>query len=169
MREAEHPYQETVQAMTRICSVLDQCQYPIDWREYPEELNLAKQHGLVIALGESDDILALQGAIRDEAGAYNGTEILIDPEGIVPVGTDGTIDPDIQELPTSIEGMRDLIARYDRSVPIKAEWCKEGSLHTWTISTLESIIHGYFTIMKDENPFCRAIVIPIGIEAKANG
>lgn len=42
-----------------------------------QEAAAAKAAGLVIAYGYSDDLLEFEGAIYDEAGAYNGTTVCI--------------------------------------------------------------------------------------------
>jgi hypothetical protein len=54
----------------------------IDGQCYPflmskEECQLAEENELLVAFGSSDDLLELEGAIRDEIDAWNGTKIYI--------------------------------------------------------------------------------------------
>ena len=55
--------------------------------EYPAHITrdvaqAAKEAGLVIIYGASDDLLELRGAIDEEIGACGGGEILITPDGL---------------------------------------------------------------------------------------
>jgi len=55
-----------------IAKQLDGIEYPLD-RHIPKRLvDLARENGLTIAYGQSDDLLEFIGAIDDEVGAYNG-------------------------------------------------------------------------------------------------
>ena len=47
----------------------------------------AKESGLVIVFGESDDGIEFCGAIDDETDVYNGGTVYVTPSGIVPAGT----------------------------------------------------------------------------------
>ena len=49
----------------------------------PEIERLAKENGLCIAFGASDDLLEFRGSVYDEAGAYNGTVVYLSKKGNV--------------------------------------------------------------------------------------
>lgn len=54
-----------------------------------EDIQLARESGLVIIYGASDDIVEFEGAIVDEIGAYNGTDFIIATPGTeIPVDED---------------------------------------------------------------------------------
>lgn len=64
----------------------------LNGREYGEEITkdeaaLAKQHGLVVMYGHSDDAVVLHGAIDAIFNAYNGTRFHLDKDGFIPVGS----------------------------------------------------------------------------------
>ena len=59
----------------------------LNGREYTEEITKdeeqqAKESGLVVVYGASDDIVEFRGAICDEAGAYGDSQINITREGL---------------------------------------------------------------------------------------
>jgi len=59
----------------------------LDGREYgneitQEEIAIAKESGLVVMFGASDDLMELRGAIDDEVGAYDRCPIYLSHDGI---------------------------------------------------------------------------------------
>jgi hypothetical protein len=57
----------------------------ITGRQYPFEPlvieeNIAREHGLVIVYGDSDDLMEFRGAIRDELDYYEGGAAYLDPD-----------------------------------------------------------------------------------------
>ena len=58
----------------------------------------AKEAGLVIVFGASDDLMEFRGAIYDEVGACDGGTALIDKEGLLPernqIDNDDELDND---------------------------------------------------------------------------
>ena len=61
----------------------------LNGREYcreitDEEVRQAKEAGLVVVFGASDDLIEFRGAIRDEGDCYDGREVLIDAKGVLP-------------------------------------------------------------------------------------
>lgn len=49
-----------------------------------KETEQAIKDGLVVIYGASDDLMEVEGAISDEGDCYDGGELLIDKEGILP-------------------------------------------------------------------------------------
>lgn len=110
----------------------------------------AKSAGLVIATGESDDILEFRGAFRDEAGAWEGTTELIDAEGLLPSWESASEDE---------EESAKYFARKPNARSIEAVWCEEGSGYAWILKT--DITHEIFSVMEDGEGFSRGIVFSI--------
>ncbi|MBQ6521159.1 MAG: hypothetical protein IJI14_20820 [Anaerolineaceae bacterium] len=119
----------------------------INNREYSEELTKqeeqeAKENGLIVVFGASDDLMEFRGAIYDEAGCYDGGEVTFDSEG------------------TSDDGK-------DHKNTIEAVWCgkdpesldEEGNVITWTYRT--EIPHATFMVFDDGEAYCRGIVFSI--------
>lgn len=57
-------------------------------REYlheilPDEEKIAKENGLVIVFGASDDLCEIRGAVYDEVGCFSGGEIYFNKFGLV--------------------------------------------------------------------------------------
>ena len=102
--------------------------------EYPVRISKeleaeAKAAGLVIVFGASDDLMEFRGTICDEVGAYDGGEVWIDDEGVMPHSFD--------ELPHQDE--KSLEAYFKRKSKggkrkIEALWCQEGD-YSWTYRT----------------------------------
>lgn len=118
----------------------------IDGRQYSfpqftkEELQIAKDNGIVIVYGASDDLIEFEGAIYDEAGCFNGGEVYICETGCVEYGNADT-------------------------KCIEAVWCNKdetdenGNVITWTYKT--DIPHEKFMIYEDDEPYCRGFVFKV--------
>lgn len=118
----------------------------LNGRKYPfsltrEEQSIAKDNGLVVAYGSSDDLLEFEGAISEEFGACGGTE--------VPLGKFGFIENecDNDECPHFLRLQKN-------AVIVKSVWCDCG--YSWLIET--EIPHETFDVVEDGEPYCRAIV-----------
>lgn len=145
----------------RLAATMDGIEYDYGYdqkmRTFSDE---AKAAGLVIACGESDDLLELYGALRDEVGAPRVA--LIDREGFV--GEFDGIDMDEKRL-------RRYFRREPRAKTLRAIWHDKGNL-CWTIET--DIPHATFNIMEDGEVFGRGIVFALAdlappVEAPADG
>lgn len=110
-----------------------------------------KGAGLVAVFGASDDLIEFRGALYDEIGAYDGTSLRIDGEGIVP-----TFDA------VSDTGDEDQVGDYFRrkhgAASIDALWAAEAG-YSWTFRT--SIPHATFEVVEDGEPYCRGIVFAL--------
>jgi hypothetical protein len=113
----------------------------------------AKQSRLVIVYGASDDLMEFEGAIYDEFGAYEGTTVRVDAEGLVPNYED--IDKDSRD---SKDKLREYFQRESGGKEIEALWCKEQGI-SWTYKT--DIPHETFEIVEDDEPYCRGIVFSL--------
>jgi len=115
--------------------------------ESEEFSNMILDGPYVIVYGYSDDNMELGGAIRDEIGAYGGTTVLINENGLLKSHGD---DPEYcDECPHYI---REAV----NSKKIKAIWCPEGQDTSWAYET--AIPHETFRIMEGDDVFCIGIV-----------
>lgn len=112
------------------------------------EAMAARDSGLVVVFGGSDDLVILEGAVDDEKGAGDGTVIAIDKEGIL---------PDFHHLcqEEDMDGLRDYFRRESHVVGIRTLWCREPDT-LWTYET--SIPHATFRVVEDGQTYCRGIV-----------
>jgi len=119
-----------------------------------EEDDLAKENGLLICFGASDDLLEMRGIIYEEYGTYEGgTTLLVQKKtGISAI--------DIHKYNELMEILKDNDFELDiKRIPIKSEWCPSDLKCSWRIST--TIPHATFDIMEDDGLYCRGIVIHI--------
>lgn len=108
-----------------------------------EEARAAKDAGLVVVYGYSDDNVEFAGAIDDEVGAYEGATIYLTPAGV------------LQEPDCGREDCPYFTKEREKAKAIKAVWHDEGG-PCWTFET--DIPHETFTIMEDGEPWCIGIV-----------
>lgn len=112
--------------------------------EVSEEARLfAKENGIVILYGASDDLAILEGAIRDEIGSlYNGGEIAFVNKEVFSKECENDECPHESRI-------------YDSAFKIEAEWSKKKGV-SWTYST--NIPHEKFEVKEDGEIFCEGIV-----------
>ena len=111
-------------------------------------MQLAKEAGLVIAYGYSDDLLEFDGAIYDEAGALD--TVLIDAEGLL---------PSFEAASEDEEACRRYFERKPKARAIEAVWDGDADGYAWTLKT--TIPHETFAIMEDGGGFSRGIVFAL--------
>lgn len=130
-----------------IAAKLNGSEYPL--RISQEIRRVARQAGLVIVYGASDDLMEFDGAIHDEMGA--GTAF-VDTEGLV---------PDFCHIDKEGRGAKDRLRDYFRrergAVEIRAIWDRDG--YSWQYET--SIPHETFEIVEDGDTYCRGIVFAL--------
>jgi hypothetical protein len=118
-----------------------------------EEEKLAKENGLLICFGASDDLLEFRGIVYDEVGAYDGgSALLVKKKG-------GKIDvmseDDFKEVQ---EIMDDKELDFELpKVEVVAEWCPDDLECSWRIKS--DLPHATFDIMEDGELYCRGIII----------
>lgn len=117
----------------------------IDGREYGsgmfrDVLQAAKEAGLVIVSGASDDLMEFDGAIYDEGGCFDGGKVFFDQTVVLQDG---------DESANCIEAL----------------WCdksaldENGNVITWTYKT--DIPHETFMVYENGQPYCRGIVFDL--------
>lgn len=103
----------------------------------------AKENGVVILFGASDDLVELRGAINDEEGCYDGGVFHLAPDGIV----------DEYEC----EERCDYFLKFlNAQKTIETVWCDKELDIDWTYKT--DIPHETFDILEDDRIYCRGIV-----------
>lgn len=126
---------------------LNKCQYGNEMAGVDEAK--LKELGLVIVFGYSDDNAEFRGAINDEVGAYDRTEINVCKNGIV---------VDWEQLDKDDETtVREWCREKDICKTITAFFDKDG--YTFIYET--DIPHATFEVMEDEDKYCRGIVFNI--------
>lgn len=108
-------------------------------REMGEEISrgecaLAKENGIVVVFGYSDDCMEMRGAVYEEMDCFDGGRFWIDREGNISE----------EELPNA-------------SI-IDAIWCGPSGA-SWAYET--EIPHETFEIFEDEELYCRGIVFAL--------
>lgn len=124
----------------------------LDGREYGGEIDKAeahqaKQYGLVVVFGYSDDNVELRGAIYEEVGAYEGTTLYFDTQGLL---ENKCIDEDCPHYAEAKKTAKTIEAVSDMSG--NGDYC-------WTFKT--DIPHATFDIMEEGEKFCKGIVFEI--------
>jgi hypothetical protein len=122
-------------------------------REYGEEIERheeqeAKQSGLFVIFGASDDLVEIRGVHSDELGVDSGSEWSMTRKGVVMMP-----DEDETEVLEKF-GVLQHVAM--GGAKITALWCAEAG-YSWTYKT--DVPHATFEIVEGGEPYCRGIVI----------
>ncbi len=122
----------------------------LNGREYRDEMNdelrkLAKDSGLVVVYGASDDLIEFDGAASEEYSLYGG--------GNIPVGKDGEPIFGCDEPCNHCSAVED--AQNAKQV-IMAEWNSDG--YSWRLMPMGISPYAPFDILEDGEKYCRGIV-----------
>jgi len=128
-----------------IAKALDRSIYPV--RVSKEVVEIAKEKGIVIVFGASDDLMEFRGAIDDEVGCYDGGSALIDEKGLLPCRESIDDDDELEEF----------FARKKSAVKIDAVWCEGG--YSWIYRA--PFPHATFEAIDDDDLYCRGIVFDL--------
>ena len=131
----------------------------LNGRQYTSEISdreeqMAKESGLLVLFGASDDLCELRGAINDELSAYNGCTLLIGPDGNLLQ----EIDRDDEEVLKRHGLFVALAERRKSAIKIDCKWCATKE-YSWTFETESP--HAAFDVLEDDDKFCRGIVIDL--------
>lgn len=110
-----------------------------------EESQTAKENGLVVVFGASDDLMEFRGAIDDEVSCYNGGDAFLTTDGLFKNECDSDDCPYAERERAKCQ-------------IIEAVWC-DGDGPCWTYET--DIPHATFNIVEDGEPYCTGIVFHI--------
>lgn len=139
----------------------------ITGRQYGDELTrderqLAKQHGLVVVFGYSDDGAEFRGAIHDEVGAWKakGKAIKFTRAGKL------LAEPDRDERDVLEKfGVLELVLNGSDTASIRVWWCREDKGPCWTFEA--DFPHATFEVKEDDVLFCRGLVFKLEDAFKA--
>jgi hypothetical protein len=117
----------------------------LDGRQYRAAMgdldaDKAKDYGLVVVYGASDDLMEFEGAIVDEVDCYNG--------GTAYLHEDGLLEIVCLDCPH-------LLREQARCKIINAVWCPPGG-GSWAYET--EIPHATFNIYEEDELYCVGIV-----------
>jgi len=119
--------------------MIDGCSYGKELTK--EQRQLAKENGLVVVYGASDDLMEFDGAIYDEMDCYGGCTAFLHREGFLK-----SPDCDCEEC----EYFKNYVRQNYRS--ITSFWCREDG-YAWTYET--EIPHATFEIWDEGERFTR--------------
>jgi hypothetical protein len=124
----------------------------LNGREYREEMTreedrAARDAGLLVAFGASDDLLEFRGAVNDECGAYEGCEAGIDPRGDIMERRDDH-DELVSEGWTPPKALLTVTAEWSPAEPKGASW----------LITADAPF-APFDIIEDGELYCRGCVV----------
>jgi len=128
---------------------LDGSEYPFDPTE--EQQRTAKEAGLVIVFGASDDLVELRGAVDDEIGVLGGQVFF--------VGQPEENRCDDNDCPYFQDALR---ALNEKTHSVEVIWDRDG--YSWQCET--EIPHATFDIMEGKDKYCRGIVCALADAAK---
>ncbi len=121
---------------------LNGIEYPM--RGMRELCDGAKEAGLVVVVGYSDDGTSFYGAINEQISAWDDTVIFFTQAGLYIPACDDEACPHEQKLKAECK-------------IIKALWEREG--YSWIYET--DIPHACFDVVEGEDKYCRGIVFEI--------
>lgn len=115
-----------------------------------EEAAAAKEAGLVVVFGQSDDLMEFRGAIDDEVGCWKGEIVYINENGMV------------SEQLDKCSSCKLFLKNRDTCATITARWNKCD--FPWSYHT--EISHETFEIFEDGEKYCQGIVFSLaGLKA----
>lgn len=133
----------------------------LNGREYGEEITkeqeeVAKECGLIVIFGSSDDLIEIRGAINEEIDSCNWTSFYIRNNEFIKK------EDAIKELQNPVSWyenyFKSLVEKdLKNAKSINSNFNKDG--YTWIITT--NIPHETFEIFEGKEKFCRGIVIDI--------
>ncbi len=129
-----------------LAAQLDGIEFPPHLTITKDKRQLAKDSGLVIVYGYSDDLMEFEGAFRDQVDCFGGGTALVDLNGVV-----GRADG-------SDEAIADYVARKKAAHSIEAIWCKRGD-YAWAYET--AIPHATFTVKEGDELYCLGLVFSV--------
>ena len=123
-----------------ISDKLNNSRYPFEPDR--ELMRKAKENGLVVVFGSSDDLMEFRGAIYDELGAWDGATAYVNKNGIFE-GTD----------------CEKCLERRDKEyMKIEQVW---GGLDGYSWNYKTDVPHETFEILDGDENYCRGIVFSI--------
>lgn len=126
----------------------------LDGAEYGHEVSReiakqAKEAGLVIVYGASDDLMEFEGAIEHEAGVYEGGSVHVASYGVLMCPE---CDTEWRECPYWKRECAN-------SKVVTAVWCGANTNAAWSYET--DVPHACFNVYEDGELYCTGIVFSV--------
>lgn len=122
-----------------MAQMLNGCQYGNEMTR--DEERLARESGLVVVFGYSDDNAEFCGAINDEIGCFDGGMIYLDEHGNI---------INLEDFPGGYQG---------NLHQIEAVWCDKENGAAWSYRT--DIPHETFNVYEYDELYCIGIVFSL--------
>lgn len=130
-----------------LARLIDGCEYGHEMT--PAAVLQAKEDGLVVVFGASDDLMEFRGAINDEVGVYEGGTVMLGKSTLL-------------KKPSCL-GERLSCPYYEEAVRgckrIKAVWCPKDTDFAWAYET--DIPHEVFRVLEDGEHYCLGMVFSV--------
>lgn len=123
----------------------------------PNEERKAKQSGLLVIFGASDDLCELRGVINDEVGTCGGATVSISRDGLLLK----PIEDDDKEILEQYGVLDAAIQRRKVAITVDVRWVYDKSGPAWTYATSEP--HSTFDVMEDGEVWCRGIILQVPV------
>jgi len=125
----------------------------LNGRQYGKEItrdeeNEAKESGLVVVFGQSDDLIELRGAIYDELDMYEGGDIVFDKNGLL------VNESDNEECPYFLEKIKN-------AKKIRALWSDKCWDAAWSFESLDIKDMAKFNIYEGDELYCEGLIFSI--------
>lgn len=158
---------EKIDTIEDLAKLLDGNERNVEtWNEYGINiLETCEKKGWIIAYGASDDLLEIEGAIRDELGANDGA--------LAQFYKKGSFYPEYDEEDVYHKAKEDMFYniedwtlkktkedKYKDTVVIESLWCPEGTDMSWQINVAGAPF-AKFNVMEDGEIYCEAAIIDI--------
>jgi hypothetical protein len=133
----------------------------INGRNYRDEMNkeeeqIAKESGLIVIFGASDDLTEFRGAINDELDATDGAIFIIALPGTEVLCDD---DGETYRKAKKLEAIQVETWSLEQKNRVESVWCPDELDCSWLIKT--DLPHASFDIMEDGELYCRGVVIDV--------
>jgi|GEM_PF-1189010 hypothetical protein len=131
----------------------------LNGRQYTREITsteevLARESGLLVLFGASDDLAELRGAIDEELGACDGVTILLGRNGELIHEIDDRNEEEVLEKYGLLEMARQ---REKEAHAIHVLWCATPDGPSWSFAT--DLPAATFKVMEDDEVYCQGLVI----------
>ena len=110
-----------------------------------QDESFARENGIVVIFGASDDLAEIGGAISDEVSVFDG--------GVV-----AFYKGDLLRRECDNDGCPHEVRMLEKSIIVNALWCAKDK-PSWSYET--DIPHEKFSVLEDGEPYCEGIVFHV--------
>ncbi len=124
---------------------LSYLKYPIKIKD--EDIEFAKENGLVIVSGYSDDLCYLEGAICEEIGCFDGGSVYFKKNSkgeVVAYSEDDYSEEELGEF-----------------IKLNILWCEAGQPFTWSYKFDQRVPVATFEVYAGSEQYCQGIIFRV--------